>query len=90
MDKVTFRILLLSLATFEILLIAGAIFLMYEDKTIPDWQSVAMGSIVTGMLGLAVHQNADEPVQVINPPGDTIDVTAAPAHRADAGVDTLN
>ena len=79
MDKVTFRLLLASLALFEVMLIAGAIFLLYQKIDVPEWMSVAMGSIVTGMLGLAVHQNSEEPIQVINPPGQPVAVDSEPA-----------
>jgi hypothetical protein len=93
MDKVAFRILLIALTIFEVVLLIGAFFLQYENKNIPDFVTGAIPAVLTGMLGLAVHSNnTDEPQQVVNAPGEAINVApVGPAHRADnTGVDTLN
>lgn len=88
MDKITFRILLCILGFFEVILLVGALLLTYFNKTVPDFVTTAIPSVLTGMLGLAIRTSPNEPVQVINPPGDTIDV-AVPLnggdHRADPG-----
>lgn len=89
MDKGTFRILLVSLASFELALIIGAMILIYSDKTVPDWMSTAIVAVITGILGLAVHQQPAEPMQVVNAPGAPVEVAPVPVHKADDGVDTL-
>lgn len=77
MDKITFRILLVSLAVFELALILGSIFLLNQKIDVPEWMSTGIAAVITGILGLAVHQTPAEPVQVINAPGQPVEVEPA-------------
>lgn len=62
MDKITFRILLITLGVFEVILLVGAFVLQYNSKEIPDFVVAAIPSVLTGMLGLAIRTNNEVPV----------------------------